>query len=406
MAPRLALLRIALLLIAAFGAAPPAGAQNPFETVARVNDSVVTRFEVGQRERLMQVLRVPGTNADAALQALIDDRLKMEAARSAELIPTEDQVQSGLDDFAARVNLSSDDLLKALADVGIQKESVRDYIRVLVAWGDVIRERYSARARPSEAEIDRAMDLGGAGSSTRVLLSEIVLPVTPDVASISQERAGAIAELRSFDDFAAAARRFSVAESRNNGGRLDWMPLSNLPPQIAPMFLSMQPGDVTPPIPTADGIVLYQLRGIEDARPSLGGNTNLDYAIVRFPPGTNLDAEIAKLRAVTDTCDDLYGIFKGAPESQLMRKTEARSAMPGQLALRTDLLDPGEMAAIPPQAPGDGGAILMLCARAAIREQALSREDVQRQLFVRRLESFGDSYLAQLRADAFIEIIR
>ena len=98
MAPRLALLRIALLLIAAFGAAPPAGAQNPFETVARVNDSVVTRFEVGQRERLMQVLRVPGTNADAALQALIDDRLKMEAARSAELIPTEDQVQSGLDD--------------------------------------------------------------------------------------------------------------------------------------------------------------------------------------------------------------------------------------------------------------------------------------------------------------------
>ncbi len=394
--------RLALMLAVLVAPGSPALAQNPFETVAMVNESVVTRYEVAQRERLQQVLRVPGANAETALQSLIDDRLKLAAAREADAMPTDEAVQQGVEDFAARANLTGEQLIQALKDVGIDRETVYDYVRALVAWGDVLREKYNARARPTDAEIDQAIALGGGqGAATRVLLSEIVLPMAPELAQLSQERATAIAGLRSFDDFSAAAARFSIAPSRNNGGKLDWMPLSALPPQLGPMFLSMQPGDVTQPFPGPDGLILYQLRGIEDARPGLSGNNTIDFVIVRFPPGTNLNTELARLALVTETCDDLYGVFKGADENTLQRKSEARDKMGGVLAQKVDLLDPGEMALLPAQA-GEGGAILMLCSRSVIRDQQITREDVRRQLFARRLEALGDAYLAELRSDAVI----
>lgn len=384
----------------------PAQAQNPFETVVQVNESVVTRYEVAQRERLQQVLRVPGVNADTALQSLIDDRLKMAAAREADALPTDEEVQQGVEDFAARANLSGDQLIQALKDVGIDRETVYDYVRTLVAWGDVLREKYNARARPTDAEIDQAIAIGGEqGAATRVLVSEIVLPMSPDLAQLSQERANAIAGLRSFDDFSAAAARFSIAPSRNNGGRLDWVPLSSLPPQLGPMLLSMQPGDVTQPIAGPDGLVLFQLRGIEDAKPALSGNNNIDFTIVRFPAGTNLTVEMARLALITDTCDDLFGVFKGADENTLQRRTEPRDKIGGALGPKLDLLDPGEMAILPP-AGGDGGSIVMLCSRSVIRDQQITREDVRRQLFARRLEALGDAYLAQLRSEAIIVIRR
>ena len=100
--------RLALMLAFLAASLVPAAAQNPFETVATVNEGVVTRYEVAQRERLQQVLRVPGANAETALQSLIDDRLKLAAAREADAMPTDEAVQQGVEDFAARANLSGE----------------------------------------------------------------------------------------------------------------------------------------------------------------------------------------------------------------------------------------------------------------------------------------------------------
>jgi peptidyl-prolyl cis-trans isomerase SurA len=63
----------------------PAMAQNLFKPVAQVNDSVITEFEVGQRVRFLQVLNAPGATRDAALNALIEDRLRILATQAAGL---------------------------------------------------------------------------------------------------------------------------------------------------------------------------------------------------------------------------------------------------------------------------------------------------------------------------------
>ena len=148
--PRTALpLRLAALLGLWLATLAPALAQqNPFATVVRVNDTAITRFEVGQRQRLREVLRRPDGTREAAREALVDDRLRMQAAREAGISPSEEDITFGVEDFAARANLTGEEFLAALEDAGIARETIRDFVAVRIAWGEVLRNRFAARARP------------------------------------------------------------------------------------------------------------------------------------------------------------------------------------------------------------------------------------------------------------------
>ncbi|WP_193141694.1 MULTISPECIES: peptidylprolyl isomerase [unclassified Meridianimarinicoccus] len=388
------------ILAASLALAPvAAAAQSPFDTVARVNDGVVTRFEVEQRELFLNVLSILAADREVALESLIEDRLKLDAAATAGILPTTDELEFAMENFAGRANVSKEEFVAAIADVGIQEQTFRDYVRALLAWGDVVRERFASRARPTEEEVDRAMALGTGDRSTQVKLAEIVLPMNPQVAEINEVRAEAFQKMTSFSQFSNAARQYSVSPSRVNGGEMPWRPLSELPPQIAPLFLSMQPGEVTEPLMTNGGLVLFQFRALQDARPSLTGNVTLDFIRVALPLGTSPTAEIARIRPEVDRCEDLYGVYFNGPPEQLQRTTEARAKVPGDITRTLDILDEGEMAPL-------GSGIVMLCARTGIPNEDLSREDVQVQLLARRLDSYGESYLEELRADAFIEIVR
>ncbi len=391
----------AVLLAALIALAAPVAAQspNPFATTARVNDASITLFEVAQRGRFLQVLRTPGVTEERVLDDLISNRLQLEAAAAAGIVPTTEDIDFGIADFAARANLTGEEFLIALQGIGIFPETVRDYIAPLIAWGELVRERFAARARPSESEIDRALALGGQSGAARVLVSEILLPVGPDLIEVAEERALAIAEITSIDQFSSAARQFSIAPSRTNGGRLDWRPIAALPPQLAPVFLTMQPGDVTPPIILDEGIALYQLRALEDQRPITSTDETLEWIRIAGLPGSDPASVMARIQAETDRCDDLFGLYRGASEALLARESAPRAEVPAGLRAVLERLDPGEAAVV-----SDGGlSVVMLCSRSVLRQEDLDRDAIRQQLFQRNLEALGESFLAELRASAFIE---
>lgn len=385
----------------------PTVAQNQFAPAAKVNDQVITNYEVDQRVRFLTLLRAPGGSADEALKALINDRLQSQAASAAGIAPTEEGVVIGMEEFAARANLSAEDFVKALAGGGVAAETFRDFVASGLVWRELIRARFGPRASISEAEVDRAIaQSSNKTGGLRVLLSEIILPAqTAQTAAQSQSRAEKISKITSTAAFSAQARRYSAAGSRGRGGRLDWMPLSNLPPHISSQILALNLGQVTPPIPITNGIVLFQMRGIEETQTTDPTDMSLEYAAFYIAGGHNPAAmkEAARIKARVDSCDDLYGIAKGLPEEQLQIDTLPIAQVPQDVAIELAKLDPGEVSTNLTRSNGETLMFLMLCGRTAeLGEDVLSREEVRAQLVNQRLQSYANGYLADLKADATI----
>ncbi|MFN3614476.1 MAG: SurA N-terminal domain-containing protein, partial [Rubrimonas sp.] len=102
------------------GVATPAGAQSPFEAAAIVNDQIVTRYDVDQRRRLLVLNGAPAADAGAlALNQLIDDALRREAAQRVGVAATDSGVQNAVAEYAAQRNLSPDALNGALQRAGV-----------------------------------------------------------------------------------------------------------------------------------------------------------------------------------------------------------------------------------------------------------------------------------------------
>jgi len=383
----------------------PAVAQNQFAPAVKVNDQVITNYELEQRTRFMTLLRAPGDPAKLAMEALIKDRLQSQAARAVGITPSVEDIETGMEEFATRANLSAEDFIKALESGGVSAETFRDFVSSGLAWREVVRIRFGSRASVSEAEVDRAVAQTGRKGGLRVLLSEIILPAnTAQATARSQPRADKISKLTSTAAFSAQARRYSASASRGRGGRLDWMPLSNLPAQIRGQILALSPGQVTAPIPIPNGIVLFQLRGIEETDAAAPEDISLEYAALYIAGGRSEAAqkEAAKIKGRVDSCDDLYGIAKGLPEEQLQIDTLPIAQVPRDVAIELAKLDPGEVSTNLTRANGETLVFLMLCGRTAELGEDVSRETVRAQLQNQRLQSYADGYMSDLEADATI----
>jgi peptidyl-prolyl cis-trans isomerase SurA len=385
----------------------PAWAQtNLFAPAVRVNDKVITNFELGQRELFYQLLRAPGDIGELAMTRLIEERLQAEAAASFGVVAGEEEVSAGMEEFASRANLSTEQFLAAIAQAGVAEESFRDFVRAGILWRGVVRGRFGPRAQVTEDEIDRALALGNAGGGVRVLISEIFLPAdTPERRAAAQRRAETISQITTIGAFASAARRFSAAPSRGRGGRQDWIPLGNLPPQLRGQILTLAPGQVTDPIEVPNAIALFQLRDIEETEDPSAEAVSIEFARYFIPGGRSAAAlaEADKIAAQVDTCDDLYGVAKGQPEDRLLRDVLPVAEIAGDISVELAKLDENEISTALTTADGQALVFLMLCGRTLAFSEEADRDVVRANLVNQRLEAYASGYLSELRADAVIQ---
>ena len=210
--------------------------------------------------------------------------------------------------------------------------------------------------------------------------------------------------MRSFAEFEAAARQVSALPSREDGGRLDWLPLENYPPQLRALILDLDPGEVTDPIEIPNGIALFQMRGRREAARATQAPLSIEYAAYYIPGGrTEAGLRTAlQVRDQVDTCDDLYGVARNQPADVLDRLTEAPAAISRDVALELARLDPGEVSYNLTRDQGDTLVFLMLCARNDAGDDSLDPAVLRNQIRSQRLAAFADALLEDLRAAAII----
>jgi len=411
----------------------PAGAQaGKFSPVVIVNDSAVTEYELDQRTRFLTILRAPGDPAAEAEKGLVEDRLRAQAAKAAGITISDQQVASGMAEFAGRANLDAEQFVEAIGEAGVAPETFRDFVKAGLAWREVVRARFGQKIAISEAEIDRAMSVPAQrGAGPRVLLSEILIPASGGSLIEKRDFAEDLAKsIGSEAAFAAAARQHSAAPSRINGGQVGWVPVTNLPPQVRQVIAGMGNGQVSPPVNLGNAIAIVRLRGMEQGGEISPANLTVDYAQVLIPGGHTPGAlaEAGRIRGEVDTCDDLYRVLKGAPAGTILRETRSLTQMPGNIAAELAHLDDNEVST----ALTSGGSLvfLMLCKRSATLAagaapavadtsapaaggppaidptlgfgQGPSRAQVREELVNQRLGALADGWLAELKANAII----
>ncbi|AXI46249.1 peptidylprolyl isomerase [Sulfitobacter sp. SK012] len=395
---------VALAFTAAI-AGSAAVAQNLFAPVATVNGAGITLFEVQQRQLFLTLLNAPNGDDEATINSLIDERLRTEKTTEAGLDLSEESILAAQEEFAGRAELDREEFIGILNQAGVSEETFRDFVVNGIVWRDYIRGRYGRRVEISEAEIDRALAQQNGGSSAiRVLLSEIIIPAPPERAAEVNAIAEQIADSSSAEQFSAYAREYSATASREQGGRLEWTPLNQLPPTLQPMIMSLSPGDVTAPLPIPDAVALFQLRAIEETSAPAREYSTIEYAAYYMAGGRSEQTlqQASNLRGQVDRCDDLYAFAKGQAESVLDREVKKPGELPQDFAIELSKLDPGEVSTALTRSDGQALVFLMLCGRTAMGNSEVSREDVAEAIRQRRLAGFADSLLAQLRAEARI----
>ncbi|MGR3542455.1 MAG: SurA N-terminal domain-containing protein [Hasllibacter sp.] len=401
------------IITAAFAAffAGGAAAQGLFAPVATVDDRVVTAYEVDQRARFIQLIGQPGDPDELALDQLIDDRLRLQAAEAAGIEIDADELAGGLAEFAARAELTTEEFTQALGQNGVDPETFRDFVRAGLAFRELVRERFVREVRITEDEVDRAIAGEGRPSGIVVQASRIVYRAdNPDFAAQARQRIAALGASASFERFAAEARQFSVGPAAQAGGRIPATALEELPGPLADLLLALQPGEISEPVSLAEGqaLAVFQLRALQEVPVADPAPAAIDYAAFYIPGGRTPEAlaEAARLRAGVDTCDDLYPIARATGPERLDRGELPPSQIPADIAQELALLDAGEVSTALTRANGRTLVFLMLCDRVPQGAATADRDAVLRALQNRRLEQLAEAYLQTLRSEARIEILR
>lgn len=393
---------IALGLPLILSAPLPVAAQSPFAVAVRVDDSVVTNFEIDQRALFLQVIRTPGDVRALAIESLVNERLQSAEARRLGVVASDADIATGIAEFAARAELSTEEFLEAIGQEGIAPETVRDFVANNIAWRNVVQQRFGARARAalSDDAVARALAYDPQLGSGQILLAELIVPVTPENReTLRDDLAQLAAELNFESDlFTEAASRFSAAPTREQGGLTGWRALDTIPAQLREDLMLLRVGETYGPVVLGPAIAIFQLRGLSQGSFRAPAAASVDYATLSLP-AADTEAGLAaraELRAAIDQCDDLYALRPGA----FTRQDQAVSAIPADIAMVLSSLDPGEIGFTPGR-DGLTSTAVILCARTITPPEG-GLEAVRQRLFSAQLEANAAALLEELRADAII----
>lgn len=249
----------ALATILALGVGERAMAQS-FAPVAVVNDQIITGYDVAQRARLMSIAsggsETVGT--DTALDALIEDTLRIQAARRAGIDPSQDEVRAGFDEISRLNKRDPEQMRSYFRSQGVSDEALDMQMKAEVAWRQLIRQRYGNRSRVSQEEVQQAVAQGDvvtpAAAQTVYRLSQLVVPLDPNapqsVADAAMAQANAVrGQLTSCADVEARKAGYHKIS-----GDVGSMSLASMPDPVRNAVSGLEAGQITQPVRSNDGI--------------------------------------------------------------------------------------------------------------------------------------------------------
>lgn len=413
---------MACLALAAPLAVPssPAQAEDVQGIAAVVNDSVISRYDLEQRMRL--VLSTSGIQPtdenvervrQQVLRNLIDEKLQIQEAERLELSVSEEEVNEALERLASRSGRSAAEIESFLGQNGIDISTLRNQIYSELAWNKVIGRSFAPQISIGDQEVDEKLrQIEQESEQVQYRVSEIFLGFE----NPTQERdmrEGAtrlVQQLRGGMPFAAAAQ-FSQAASAAAGGDIGWVAASQLPEPIAQRIVNMSAGEISDPIRVVNGFYIIQ---VQDMQKGLGPNPLRNrFELVRLVLPLDENASQAAVNARARDTQTFMNGFKtcAAVPEQIQNIQGAEASPPVQVEaaqiqepLRSLLQEADAGEVIKPQRTPQGIEIFILCNRWDDQGTKITRDSIEDNLFNQRLSMMARRHLRDLRRDAVVEM--
>jgi peptidyl-prolyl cis-trans isomerase SurA len=270
---------LAFVLAAAAFALPQAvyaqaAASEPLDRiVAVVDEDVVLQSELDR-----QINRISAQYANTpqqlpprdvlerqVLERLILQKLQVTRADSTGVKVSDAEVDTALTNLATQNKMDLAQLRAAVQQQGMDYDQFRRSVRDELIVQRLRQRVVQSRVQVSDAEVDTLLK-NGATRRGQLHLGYILVTVpdgaTPDQIEAARKKADdAKLQIDGGMDFASAAIRFSDAPNALEGGDLGWRNADELPQAFAELTDSMQEGQVSAPIRGPNGFHIIKLVG-------------------------------------------------------------------------------------------------------------------------------------------------
>lgn len=407
---------------------PPSLAQQSLRIAAIVNDEMISVFDLQARISLVAafsgISNSPETQqrlAPQVLQSLIDEHIRMQEAKRLEITASKQELESEQALIEKQINIKPGELLKSLESNGIKSSTLIDQLEAKIVWTKIIRGQFGRTIQISDEEVDEVIEqIKENKGKPENLVSEIFLPIESDqkAEDTTQLATRLIQQIDAGADFSAVARNFSQSTSAQNGGTLGWNRIGELGSEIDPVIQRLNPGEISAPVRTADGIYIFQLRarrlstGLEGPPPGPIKVTLKQLHLEAGPQYSTEQIEQVKrkaqsLTATVQSCDSFETVAKQSGSSLSGELgTFAINQLTTQMQSLVKDLPIGQPSA--PYFAGDGVIILMVCERIVPQAEPINieniRNGIRNNLTASRLTLAARRHLRDLRRASFIDI--
>ena len=255
--------------------------------VATVNDIPITSFDIDQRLRLLEILGAKRDTADLrkkALQAMIDEVIKIAEAKKYKVDATDKQIEERLGSIAKGLNTDGAGLRAKLESQGIAINSLKQYVAAQIAFARILGGKYQVKIKVEPAEVDRKYAEIKQGLEQKVsalmndprmkavqvyTILEIDLPVeSADDAMLLQARAIEASQLiKNFNGCSTARAAASGIFNVKIGKPIDAV-AAKIPKQLKQALDKVGPGKAMGPARGSNGIQVIGFCGKRTVQPA------------------------------------------------------------------------------------------------------------------------------------------
>ncbi|MEC9022251.1 MAG: peptidylprolyl isomerase [Pseudomonadota bacterium] len=398
----------------------PTNAQETMKIAAVVNSEIITMRDIETRMRIVLLAsNLRPTRAvierlgNQVLQTLIDERLKLEAAKKRQIEVTKTEFSEAVAILGKRNKIDPERFRQYLTSKGIDWNAMSNQIRAQILWSKLVQRILLPKIIVSDDEVnDRLKQLSSNLNKREYDVSEILL--SPDKSggmALAQENAEQLIEyIENGADFGVLAGDFSDSTSASSRGNLGWQQLEDLPPFVRPYLLKMGPGDISPPIAFKDGIYIIRVNKVRSFENKNGEmeEVNLRRMLLGATPNDPVGdrggfaKRIEKIREKILSCNDFDQVAKTAgysPDTKLGR-LKLKELSP-KIVKKIRNLPIGR-----PSLPiriGNNVAIFAVCQR-WIPSRIPDRLQIHQNIFKEKLDVLARRFLRDMRVNAIIDI--